>query len=112
MKIIVNTKEIKLFEKKIIDEMNRIDDNVIRMEALKNELVWEGTTYNKFIEKYDNNIKDVKDKMLALTKCIKILDKFTNNFSKAQDEVKANCKRTEEKKDVKNRGWRYESRYK
>ena len=111
MKIIVNTKEIKLFEKKIIDEMNRIDDNVIKMEALKNELVWDGTAYHKFIEKYDNNIKDIKDKMLSLTKCIKILDKFTNNFSEVQDEVKTKCKNIETRKGIKKEEWWNESRY-
>ena len=106
MKIIVNSEEVTNFRTRMMLEMEKIEKNIQKMEALENELIWEGEAHDKFINKYNGNIKKLKEKMTNLMKCVKILDNFNNNYGKAQNEVRTNCKAVKAKEEA-----RYEQKW-
>ena len=88
MKVLVDQEAISLFRSKIIMQINSIEEAVRKMELLKNDLVWQGESHDRFIAKYDNNIKDIKEKMLILMEYIDFLKVFNSKYDKAINNIK------------------------
>ena len=90
MRILVNLGEIDAFKKNIMMYINNIDKDISIMEKIKNNLIWEGKSFDTFIKKYDDNILKIKNKVNILTKYVEFLDVYNSKYNKTQDEIKVN----------------------
>ncbi len=90
MRILVNQDEISLFRTSMMMQMNNIEEELNKMELLKNELIWQGEAYKKFLNKYDENINDIKRRMVSITKYIDFLNKFNKGYNNAQESIRNN----------------------
>ncbi len=93
MKIVVKIDEISTFKEKIMAEINKMEDCIRKLEVLKNNFIWKGEAYNKYIVKFDENIVDIKEKMASLVKLVDVLDTFLSNYDKAHGSVLTDFKR-------------------
>ena len=93
MRILVDQDEITIFKKKMLSKINTIEEDIKKMELLKNDFIWEGMSSTIFKDKYDNNIKNMKKKIDLLTRYVEFLDVFNIKYSKVQEYIRSNYKR-------------------
>ena len=88
MKILVDQEEIILFRVRVMAQIKSIEEAVIKMELLKKKLIWQGESHDRFINKYDFNIRDIKEKMLILIQYIDFLKVINSRYDKAINDIK------------------------
>ena len=89
MRILVDNTEISILKKDLEKRINNISGLVEQMEIIKNDLIWQGKSYETFVKKYDNNIKNIKNKMNNVYKCVNFLDEFNNGYGQTQEGFKS-----------------------
>ena len=94
MRILVNQDEISIFRTRMMMQMNNIEEELNKMELLKKDLIWQGEAYKKFLNKYDENISDIKRRMESLIKYIDFLNKFNRGYNNAQENIRDNYSRS------------------
>ena len=98
MKILVKKEEISLLKKKLELELECINEEIKKMEEIKESFTWQGKSYNAFIRKYDERMNILKYKIKAIEIYVKFLDLVVVNYGEAIKEIQGEFKKLEEMK--------------
>ena len=78
MKVLIDQDEVSIFRTKMLLYVNKIEEEIERIQLLKNDLIWQGQSFDKYMDLYDRTILDIKSRIEELTRYID----FLNNFNK------------------------------
>ena len=87
MKMIVKKDDISTIEKNLLLIIDNINNEINSIEKLKKDLVWLGLSYETFIEKFDELIKEERQEMMKLETFTKFLDEVLLNYSIAIEDI-------------------------
>ena len=87
MKMIIKKDDISTIEKNLLLIIDNINNEINSIEKLKKDLVWLGLSYETFIEKFDELIKEERQEMMKLETFTKFLDEVLLNYSIAIEDI-------------------------
>ncbi len=87
MRLLVKQEEIKELQDNALKSIDKIKLELEEIKKLKEELNWEGSSYNDFSNNLDNTVNLELIKINKLEKLIKFLDEVILDYDLAQSNI-------------------------
>ncbi len=87
MRLLVKQEEIKELQDNALKSIDKIKLELEEIKKLKEELTWEGSSYNDFSNNLDNTVNLELIKIDKLEKLIKFLDEVILDYDLAQSNI-------------------------
>ncbi len=96
MKILVKKEEIATLKNKLDKELMDINDEIEKMNKIKEIFIWQGKASSAFIRKYDEKMNKLKYKIKAIEIYVKFLDLVVVNYGDAIEAIQGEFKKLKE----------------
>ena len=100
MEIVVDGENLVIYISKMLTFLDSFHDEIIQMQKLKEELIWESPVRDKIISQYDTLLMQYVAIGNKLITYIEALNDFMEEYNEAVEEVKDKFKKIELEYDV------------
>ena len=87
MRMVIKSEELIDLERKLLEYVSNVKDELRQMDHLKERLIWEGQAHDFFINRYDRVLEKSNKEVEILENLVKFLDDVVLGFDNATDNI-------------------------